>query len=56
MKLETTEFGRTRIQVTRLGYGAMELRKIPENEADNILNLVLDSGINFIDTYAQYPL
>ena len=43
MKLETTEFGRTRIQVTRLGYGAMELRKIPENEADNILNLVLDS-------------
>ena len=54
MKLETTEFGRTRIQVTRLGYGAMELRKIPENEADNILNLVLDSGINFIDTSIDY--
>ena len=54
MTLETTEFGRTGIQVTRLGYGAMELRKIPENEADNILNLVLDSGINFIDTSIDY--
>ena len=54
MTLETTEFGRTGIQVTRLGYGAMELRKIPENEADHILNLVLDSGINFIDTSIDY--
>ena len=54
MSLETTEFGKTGIQVTRLGYGAMELRKLPETHAQNILNLVLDSGINFIDTSIDY--
>ena len=54
MSLETTEFGKTGIQVTRLGYGAMELRNLPETHAQNILNLVLDSGINFIDTSIDY--
>ncbi len=54
MSLEKTEFGKTGIQVTRLGYGAMELRNLPETHAQNILNLVLDSGINFIDTSIDY--
>ena len=56
MKLETMQFGKTNIQVTRLGYGALEirLRHISENEVNNLLNLVLDSGINFIDTSIDY--
>ena len=54
MKLETTEFGNTGVQVTRLGYGAMEFREGPEDEADSLLNLILDSGINFIDTSIDY--
>ena len=29
MKLETNEFGNTGLQVTRLGYGAMELTECP---------------------------
>ena len=54
MKLETNEFGNTGLQVTRLGYGAMELREGPEDLANDLLNLVLDSGINFIDTSIDY--
>ena len=54
MKLATNEFGNTGVQVTRLGYGAMELREGPEDLANDLLNLVLDSGINFIDTSIDY--
>ena len=54
MKLETNEFGNTGLQVTRLGYGAMELTECPEDLANDLLNLVLDSGVNFIDTSIDY--
>ena len=54
MKLETNGFGNTGLQVTRLGYGAMELTECPEDLANDLLNLVLDSGINFIDTSIDY--
>ena len=54
MKLETMQFGNTGIEVTRLGYGALEIKHISENEVNNLLNLVLDSGINFIDTSIDY--
>ncbi len=52
--------GRTGLEVTALGYGAMELRGEPRGpavtgaEASTILNAVLDSGINFIDTSPDY--
>jgi len=52
--------GRTGLQVTMLGYGAMELRGAPrardttEAEAEAILNAVLDVGINYIDTSIDY--
>jgi len=61
MSLVVNELGKTGINVTRLGFGAMEFRKgtkyfdyVPEKEADTLLNLVLDSGINFIDTSIDY--
>src|SRR5205085_2515199 len=46
----------------RLGYGAMEVRgtriwggrPVTEEEAERILNAVLDSGITFIDTANDY--
>ena len=56
MGLEVTQFGNTGIQVTRLGYGAMEIGKMPEDEVSILLNLVLDSGINFIDTSIDYEM
>jgi aryl-alcohol dehydrogenase-like predicted oxidoreductase len=62
MTLQTQTLGRTGMQVTRLGYGAMEVRgsriwggrPVTDQQADTILNAVLDSGINFIDTANDY--
>ena len=52
--------GRTALQVTTLGYGAMELRGAPsgpevsDEAAAKVLNAVLDAGLNFIDTSIDY--
>ncbi len=52
--------GKTGFEVTTLGFGAMELRggpsgpEITDEEAERVLNAVLDSGINFIDTSIDY--
>ena len=52
--------GRTGLEVTTLGFGAMELRGPPtgrvldDGDADRLLNTVLDAGINFIDTSIDY--
>jgi aryl-alcohol dehydrogenase-like predicted oxidoreductase len=59
-ELTTRQLGRTGLQVTTLGYGAMELRGAPrgrdisEAQSERILNAVLDAGINFIDTSIDY--
>lgn len=60
--LPTAVLGRTGLKVTRLGYGAMEIRgsriwggrPVTEDQAKTILNAVLDAGINFIDTANDY--
>lgn len=62
MALHKTTLGRTGLSVTQLGYGAMEVRgsriwggrPVTEEQADTILNAVLDAGINFIDTANDY--
>jgi aryl-alcohol dehydrogenase-like predicted oxidoreductase len=60
MALETRLLGRTSLPVTVLGFGAMELRGRPrapeltDEQAAALLNAVLDSGINFIDTSIDY--
>jgi aryl-alcohol dehydrogenase-like predicted oxidoreductase len=60
--LPRRQLGRTGLEVTTLGYGAMELRGAPrgrdisEAQVERILNAVLDSGINFIDTSIDYGL
>src|SRR5690242_16154531 len=52
--------GRTGLDVTTLGYGSMELRGTPrgrdvsDEQAERILNAVLDAGINVIDTSIDY--
>ncbi|GHT63856.1 aldo/keto reductase [Spirochaetia bacterium] len=42
------------VSVTVLGFGAMEIPKLSGSEATALLNKVLDSGINFIDTSPCY--
>ena len=61
--LPVRPLGRTGLPVTRLGYGAVELRnarpearRVTDAVADALLNAVLDAGINFIDTSPDYGL
>ena len=53
-ELGTAVLGRTNLQVTRLGYGAMAVRDVADDVAEKVLNAVLDAGINFIDTSIDY--
>jgi aryl-alcohol dehydrogenase-like predicted oxidoreductase len=59
-ELPQATLGRTGIEVTRLGFGGMALRDesnkwpIEDDHAEAVLNTVLDSGINFIDTADCY--
>ena len=46
--------GRTGMEVTRLGYGAMALRDTSNQISETILNEVIDHGVNFIDTSNDY--
>jgi aryl-alcohol dehydrogenase-like predicted oxidoreductase len=60
--LPTAVLGRTGLDVTRLSFGAMEIRgsriwsgrPVTDRQAETILNAVLDEGINFIDTANDY--
>jgi len=58
MDLAKRTLGGTGLEVTRLGYGAMELSGIKgavaPADARRILNHVLDRGINFVDTSPDY--
>ncbi len=58
--LPRTLLGSTGVEVTTLGFGAMELRNAPrgpeltDETAKAVLSAVLDAGINFIDTSPDY--
>ena len=61
-ELASNDLGRTGLPVTKLGYGAMEVRgsriwggrEIEDSQAEGILNAVVDLGITFIDTANDY--
>ena len=56
------KLGRTGLNVTSLGFGALELRgmvagvgrDLKPNQPERILNAVLDAGINYIDVAVDY--
>lgn len=60
--MEARPFGSTGLTVTRLGFGAMEIRgeriwngrPVSDEQASTILSAVLDAGITFIDTANDY--
>ena len=62
MTLVQNLLGRTGLSVTKLGYGAMEVRgpriwggrAIEDAEAEQIMNAVVGHGITFIDTANDY--
>jgi len=59
---ETRQLGQTGLTVTRLGFGAMEVRgeriwngrPVTDEQAATILEAVVDAGITFIDTANDY--
>ena len=62
--IATRPLGRTDLRVTRLGYGAMEIRgtriwggrAVTPAQAETILDAVLDAGVTFVDTSNDYGL
>jgi len=56
--MQTRQLGDTGIAVSALGFGAMQIGdpRIPEEQAEQLLNGVLDLGITLIDTARSYGL
>jgi aryl-alcohol dehydrogenase-like predicted oxidoreductase len=62
--IPTRPLGRTDLRVTRLGYGAMELRgtriwggrAVTPAQAQRILGATLEAGVTFVDTSNDYGL
>ena len=60
--LPKRKLGRTGLDVTMLGYGAMEIRGAPrgrdvtDQQAETILHAVLDAGISYIGRLATAPI
>jgi aryl-alcohol dehydrogenase-like predicted oxidoreductase len=52
--IETIPFGATGHESTRVIFGAAALWATPQDEADRALELLLEHGINHIDTAASY--
>ena len=58
--LPTAILGRTGLEVTRLGYGGLEVQDAPkgrpvtQKQVEAVLNAALDAGINFVDTANCY--
>ena len=53
-KIVTAPFGRTGHQSTRIIFGAAALGNVTQAEADQTLDVLLEYGINHIDTAASY--
>ena len=53
-QLPKAVLGRTELNVTRLGYGAGHRKPGTDSERKDLLNAVLDLGINYIDTSDDY--
>ena len=52
--MQTLAFGRTGHESTRTIFGAAALGSVPQAEADRVLELLLEHGVNHIDTAASY--
>ena len=54
MAIPKKEFGRTGHLSTRLLFGAAAFSDVTQDEADRTMQLLIDSGVNHIDTAASY--
>src|SRR5918999_1100026 len=54
MAIQRMEFGRTGHASSRVIFGAAALASMGQERADEVLGLLLDRGVNHIDTAAGY--
>jgi aryl-alcohol dehydrogenase-like predicted oxidoreductase len=54
MTIQKAPFGRTGHQSTRVLFGAAALSAVSQADADRVFDVVVDAGINHIDTAASY--
>ncbi len=54
MPIEKMQFGRTGHESTRLLFGAAAFGSVTQDEADQTMELIIEHGINHIDTAASY--
>lgn len=54
MAIPTMQFGRTGHASTRLLFGAAAFSRVTQDEADQTMELLIEHGINHIDTAASY--
>jgi len=52
--MEKMKLGRTGLEISRSGFGALPLQRVPMDEACAILREAHESGINFFDTARAY--
>lgn len=52
--MKTITLGKTGIKVKQLGFGAMYIPRISQEESDKTISRALDLGINYFDTAAAY--
>ena len=54
--MEYRDLGKTGLKVSRLGLGGLPLQRIDEAETKKIIQSLLDTGINYIDTARGYTI
>lgn len=52
--MEYRKLGKTELVVSKLGFGGIPIMRVPEKEAEEILNKAAESGITFFDTARGY--
>lgn len=52
--MDIMQLGRTGLQVSKSGFGALPIQRISFDEAKTILRKAYDEGINFFDTARMY--
>jgi aryl-alcohol dehydrogenase-like predicted oxidoreductase len=49
------KLGKTGLKVSQFGFGAVQICRVPEKDAIDLIRASVDSGINLIDTAHMYP-
>lgn len=54
--METLVLKRTKLSVTRIGFGGIPIQRLPEEQATAVVKGCLDLGVNFLETGRAYTI